>query len=141
MLSGAVAAIARRVNSMKLRFVAPLAGMVLLAACQSGPDAGSGRGAPVAASLAATKSFDDVDQSFMALHFNHAMETALSGQTSSWTNPSSGYQVDVTPTRMYQQADNSYCREFTQVITAKGQPAATRGTACRQSDGAWQITG
>jgi surface antigen len=124
-----------------LRFVAPLAGMILLAACQSGSDAGSGRGAPVIASVAATQSLDDVDQAFMIDHFKHAMETALNGQASSWTNPSSGYQVQVTPTRMYQQADNTYCREFTQTITAKGQPATTRGTSCRQSDGTWQITG
>ncbi|MDB5397628.1 MAG: hypothetical protein JWM91_5134 [Rhodospirillales bacterium] len=126
---------------MKLRFVAPLAGMILLAACQSGSDASSGRGAPVIASVAATQSLDDVDQAFMIDHFKHAMETALNGQASSWTNPSSGYQVQVTPTRMYQQADNTYCREFTQTITAKGQPATTRGTSCRQSDGTWQITG
>jgi surface antigen len=126
---------------MKLRFVAPLAGMVLLAACQSGSDAGPGHGAPVIASMAATKSFDDVDQAFMTQQFKHAMDTALNGQASSWTNPSGGNQIEVTPTRMYQQADNSYCREFTQTITAKGQPATTRGTSCRQSDGTWQITG
>jgi surface antigen len=138
---GVAAAIAQRVNSMKLRFVAPLVGMILLAACQSGSDAGPARGAPVIASLAATKSFDDADQAFMTEQFKHAMETALNGQTMRWTNPSSGYQVEVTPTHMYQQADNSYCREFTQTIIARGQPATTHGTSCRQSDGSWQITG
>jgi surface antigen len=124
---------------MKLRFVAPLAAMILLAACQSGPDAG--HGGPVIASIAATQSFDDVDQAFMTDHFRHAMDSALNGQPSSWTNPSSGYQVEVTPTKLYQQADNTYCREFTQSISAKGSPSTTHGTACRQSDGSWQITG
>lgn len=126
---------------MRLRFVTPLAGMILLAACQSGPDAGSGRGAPVIPSVAAIQSFDDADQAFMTDHFNRAMERTLTGQPSSWTNPSSGYQVEITPTHTYQPPDNSYCREFTQSIMAKGQPATTRGTACRQSDGTWHITG
>ena len=124
---------------MKFGYVAPVTGLILLAACQSG--GGSGRGAPVIPSVAAVKSFDDVDQAFMVDHFNHAMESTLTGQSSSWTNPSSGYQVQVAPTRTYQQANSTYCRDFTQSIKDKDQPTTTRGTACRQSDGSWQIVG
>jgi surface antigen len=124
---------------MKFRLVAPLVAIALLAGC--GSDAGSGRGAPVVSAVAATQSFDDTDQAFMTQQFKHAMDTALNGQPMGWTNPSNGYQVEVTPTHMYQQADNTYCREFTQTISVKGQPATTKGTACRQSDGSWKIIG
>ncbi len=124
---------------MKFWLVAPLVGILALAGC--GSDAGSGHGAPPVASVAAIQSFDDTDQAFMTQQFGHAMDTALNGQPMGWTTPSSGYQVQVTPTHMYQQADNTYCREFTQTISGKGQPMTTKGTACRQSDGSWKITG
>jgi surface antigen len=124
---------------MKFGFIAPVAGIILLAACQSG--SGPGRGTPAIPTVAAVKSLDDVDQAFMADHFNYAMENTLTGQSSIWTNPSSGYQVQVAPIRTFQQADSTYCRDFTQSITVKDQPATTRGTACRQSDGSWKIVG
>jgi len=123
---------------MKFGFVASLAGLLLLTACASG-GSGSAPKAPVVASVAATSSFDDADRAYMTEHFSRAMETALTGQSSGWTNPSSGYQVQVSPTRTFQQANSTYCREFTQSISVKGQATTTRGTACRQADGSWQI--
>ncbi len=70
------------------------------------------------------------------------METAPVGQAIGWTTPSGDYQVQVTATRTYQKSDNTYCREFTQsVAESKEQPSTTHGTACRQSDGTWQIVG
>ena len=120
---------------MKFGFVAPFVGMALLAGCASDP--APGRGAPIVPSVAATKSLDDVDQAFMTEHFNHAMESTMTGQSSSWTNPSSGTQVRVSPTRTFQQENSTYCRDFTQSIGDKDP--AIRGTACRGSDGSWQI--
>ena len=125
---------------MRFGSLAPLMGILLLAACQSGGSA-SNRNAPEIPSVAVTKSMDDVDQAYMAEHFNHAMDTGLIGQSLSWTNPSSGYQVQVSPTRTFQQSDSTYCREFTQSIIVKSQPSTTHGTACRQSDGGWRIVG
>ncbi len=125
---------------MKFLFVAPLVGLAFLTGCAGdGGPSGPGRGPAIVPAIAATKSMDDADQAFMTEHFNHAMESTVTGQTSNWTNPSSGYQVQVTPTRTFQQANSTYCREFTQSISDKGQAPATRGTACRQSDGSWQI--
>ena len=123
---------------MKVGFVAPFIGMAMLAGCASEP--GPGRGAPIVPSVAATKSFDDVDQAFMSEHFSRAMESTMTGQSSTWTNPSSGTEVRVSPIRTFQREDSTYCREFTQAIGDKDQPA-TRGTACRGSDGSWQIVG
>jgi surface antigen len=123
---------------MQLRFVAPVVGIALLAGCGGNSESGGpGHNAPVIPSVAAAKSLDDADQAFMTEHFNKAMESAITGQTKSWTNPSSGAVVRVSPTRTFQQENSTYCREFTQAIGDKDP--AVRGTACRQSDGNWQI--
>jgi len=45
----------------------------------------------------------------------------------------------MTPTRTYQTASGSYCREFTQTIVVGGRTEEGYGTACRQPDGSWQI--
>jgi surface antigen len=117
-----------------------LTGLVLLAGCASGPNANQGK-PPIAAALA-TQSLNDADKAFVADKFNQAMESALSGQTSRWTTPSGDYQVQLTPARAYQKADNTYCREFTQSIQeGHDTPSSSHGTACRQSDGSWQIVG
>jgi surface antigen len=123
---------------MKLRFVAPFVGMVLLAGCGGNSGAtGPGHNAPVIPAAAAAKSLNDDDQAFMTEHFAKAMDNSMIGQTASWTNPSSGTVVRVSPTRTFQREDSTYCREFTQAIGDKDP--AVRGTACRQSDGSWQI--
>ena len=89
---------------MKLRFVAPFVGIALLAGCGGGSGAGGpGHNAPVIPSVAAAKSLDDADQAFMTEHFNKAMESTITGQTASWTNPSSGSMGRVSPTRTVQR--------------------------------------
>jgi surface antigen len=121
---------------MKFRLVAPFVGLALLAGCASDSGA-SGNAAPIIPSVAATKSLDDDDQAFMTEHFAQAMDNTMIGQTATWTNPSSGKVVRVSPTRTFQQENSTYCREFTQAIGDKDP--AVRGTACRQSDGSWRI--
>jgi surface antigen len=125
---------------MKFRFVAPFVGLALLAGCASESAPGPGRGAPIIPSVAATKSFDDVDQAFMTEHFAKAMDNTMIGQSATWTNPSGGSLVRVSPTRTFQQENSTYCRDFIQSIGDK-DAATVRGTACRQSDGTWQIVG
>ena len=127
---------------MKLGFVAPVVWIALLAGCASDPGpSGPGRGAPVIASVAATKEFDDVDQAFMTEHFAKAMDNTMIGQTASWTTPSGGTLVRVSPSRTFQREDSTYCRDFTQSVGDNKDQATTHGTACRQSDGSWQIVG
>jgi surface antigen len=125
---------------MKFASVVPLAALLLLTACAGGGSGSSGN-APAVSTIAVIKSMDDADQAYMTDHFNHAMESAVTGQSVNWTNPSSGYQVQVSPTRTFQQANSTYCREFTQSVIAKSDPSTTHGTACRQPDGSWQIVG
>ena len=68
-----------------------------------------------------------------------ALETARAGQGVAWSNPDSGNQGTITPTRTYQKADDQYCREFQQTIIVGGEPEEAYGTACRQPDGSWRI--
>ncbi len=135
---------------MKGKLMASLIVAVTLAGCASEPSAieqamvspakqSTGGKGSVIPSVAAASGFDDADQAAMIQHFNRAMESAPTGQAVSWTSPSSGTNVQVSATRTFQQADGTYCREFTQSIMNKDQPSTTKGTACRQSDGSWQI--
>ena len=68
-----------------------------------------------------------------------ALESAPSGQTTSWRNPDSGNSGSTTPTRTYQAQSGEYCREFEQTITISGETQAAYGTACRQPDGKWRV--
>lgn len=62
-----------------------------------------------------------------------------SGQRSSWRNPDNGNYGYVQPVRSYRSNGGSYCREFQQTIYIDGRARNGYGTACRQSDGSWQI--
>ncbi|MFT5390971.1 MAG: surface antigen [Gammaproteobacteria bacterium] len=70
-----------------------------------------------------------------------ALESAPSGQSLPWRNDNSGNFGAVMPQRTWQQADGTYCREFTQTVTVGGQEQRAYGTACRQADGTWKIKG
>jgi surface antigen len=70
-----------------------------------------------------------------------SLETTPSGHSSGWQNPDTGNSGSFTPTRTYQQADGTYCREFTQEIVVAGKREQAFGTACRQADGTWKIVG
>ncbi len=69
------------------------------------------------------------------------LETQPSGTQVNWSNPDSGNAGTVTPTQTYQTAGGTYCREFLQTIQVNGESRQAHGTACRQPDGTWKITG
>jgi hypothetical protein len=135
---------------MNFKRVAPIMlGLGILDACASAPSrpAPSPIGAapaaprPAASLLGAGSSFSDVDQAFMTQKVNQALEGAPSAVAVNWQNPDGGASVQFVPGRPYQLADNTYCRTFTETIIIKGTPEASKGTACRQSDGVWQAAG
>ncbi len=134
---------------MTVKFIALSVAAILMAGCAHEPTAiertmvspgVGGKAAEGIPAVAATSSLDDEDQAAMIQHFNHAMESAPTGQPVTWTNPS-GIAVQLSATRTFQRADGTYCREFSQSLTSGGQPNVAKGTACRQSDGTWQIVG
>lgn len=71
----------------------------------------------------------------------NAFESAPSGQTVPWSNPDSGHSGEITPTRTYQQADGTYCREFASKVVIEGETETVYGTACRNPDGTWRTVG
>jgi len=85
------------------------------------------------------KSLDKADAAYAQQNAQKALENGQPGQTMPWKNPNSGNSGSVTPGAYTQNANGQYCREFTQTIMVGGQQQQGYGTACRQSDGTWQI--
>lgn len=73
------------------------------------------------------------------LRAQQALETNRIGQVSAWTNPDTGAQIALTPTRTYENPYGQYCREYQTEVIVGGQVEKAYGTACRQPDGSWQI--
>lgn len=66
-----------------------------------------------------------------------ALEATPAGAAVSWRNPATGHSGDVLPGPAYQVNAQS-CRDYTHTVTAD-QPARFQATACRGSDGVWQV--
>jgi len=154
---------------MKSLLVAALSAAVLVGCQSTGPKEGTGAvlggvaggllGAQVGSGtgqLAATaagaigglllgqsigRSLDEVDRMKAQQATHQALERYPTGSSSNWSNPDTGNSGAVTPVRTFQQADGTYCREFTQTVNVGGEVQEAYGTACRQPDGTWKITG
>lgn len=82
------------------------------------------------------RSMDDTDR----LKAAHSLETVRTGVPTAWTNPDSGNQCTVVPTRTYESSAGP-CREYTVDATVGGKRDKVYATACRQADGSWQVQG
>jgi Surface antigen len=82
---------------------------------------------------------DQADRQYASQATYQAFEKEPSGFSSTWRNPDSGNYGEVTPTRTYQAANGTYCREYQQTITVAGKTERSYGTACRQPGGGWKI--
>lgn len=72
------------------------------------------------------------------IHAQNVLENARSGQPVTWTNPDTGADYTVTPTRTYQRENGQYCRDFKTWGWIDGYEEELHGTACRASDGTWR---
>jgi surface antigen len=71
---------------------------------------------------------------------NYAYEHGVSGQTSVWTNPDTGDQYAVTPTRAYSRPGSSQpCRKAEIKALIGGRMEKAYATACRDAYGHWQL--
>ncbi len=72
---------------------------------------------------------------------NQAYEFGTSGQTSTWKNPDSGNNYQVTPQPAYTTAaqPNRPCRQAEILATIDGKTQKTYTTACRNSAGQWEL--
>lgn len=82
---------------------------------------------------------DDRDKRLAAEAAHRAFETTPSGKPVAWRNPDSGHSGTVTPTRTYQTAKGTYCRQYQTTVLIDGKRERATGTACRQPDGHWRI--
>lgn len=82
---------------------------------------------------------DERDKRLAAEAGQRALETAPSGHAVAWANPDSGHSGTVTPTKTYQTASGTYCREYQTTVVIEGKQDKAHGTACRQADGSWKI--
>ena len=87
------------------------------------------------------QTLDQADMAYASETSYSALESAPSGTTYQWHNPDSGNSGTTTPIQTYQTSDGMYCREFTQTVNVGGQIQDAYGTACRQPDGSWKISG
>jgi surface antigen len=85
------------------------------------------------------KSLDRADQTYAGQAQYQALEYVPSGSHSTWQNPDSGHYGTVVPTRTYESASGSYCREFQHGATVGGRTEWIYGTACRAPDGQWRV--
>lgn len=77
---------------------------------------------------------DEVDR----MHTAQSLETVRTGVPSQWRNPDTGNQYTVVPTRTYDSTSGP-CREYTMDAVIGGRNEKVYGTACRTSDGDWEI--
>jgi surface antigen len=69
-----------------------------------------------------------------------ALQFAAPGETVFWRNPDSQIEYGITPQRRSRAADGRECREYeASVIGAPGGRNTSSGTACRRTDGTWEI--
>ena len=79
------------------------------------------------------------EQQAMSDTVQYALEENKTNQSSEWVNPDTGNSGGVTPTRTFADSQGQPCREFISTVIIGGQQQQAYGTACRQSDGSWQI--
>ena len=82
------------------------------------------------------RSMDDTDRMKTA----QTLETVRTGVPASWRNPDTGNHYEVIPTRTYEN-DAGPCREYTVNASVGGKQEKVYGTACRQADGRWKMSG
>ena len=68
----------------------------------------------------------------------YALENVRTGVPSTWRNPDTGHEYEITPTETYQTATGP-CREYTLQAMIGGKMETIYGTACRQPDGSWKM--
>ena len=80
---------------------------------------------------------DSMDKADRA-HTHQAIETARTGQNVTWTNPDTGSEYSITPTRTYQRENGQYCRDYKSWGWIDGYEEELHGTVCRANDGTWR---
>jgi surface antigen len=113
-------------------------GIVALAGGTPGSMAAAGAAGALVGGFLGNR-LDERDKRMAREAANKAFESGRTGQSTEWSNPDTGNSGSVTPTKTYQLANGQYCRMYTQDIVVSGETHQTHGTACRKSDGTWEV--
>jgi hypothetical protein len=68
-----------------------------------------------------------------------ALESEVSGRSSTWRDAATGDAGDVQPLKTVQSATYGWCRDFAEHIRTAGRMYSLQGTGCRNATGAWDI--
>ena len=83
---------------------------------------------------------DLIDRLRLRSATQRTLETAMSGQATSWRNPFSRNAGGVVAAPAFRNAAGQWCRGFEQSVTlVNGETHRRRDTACRRTDGRWEI--
>ena len=81
------------------------------------------------------QSMDRVDQGCVGQILEHAPD----GRQIAWADPTNGGQYQVRPDKPYKNRDGQYCRQYLTNAVIDGYTRQVTSTACRKSDGVWQM--
>lgn len=73
------------------------------------------------------------------LEVSKALESQPTNSTTTWVNPDSKIQYEVTPINTVEEKGDGPCREFITKANIGGQEEKVYGKACRKQDGSWEI--
>jgi surface antigen len=87
------------------------------------------------------KSLDAADRMYMEQNAQSTLEYSQTDERSSWKNPDSGNSGTFKPTHTFASPSGKSCREYETTIYVDGREEIATGTACRQPDGSWKVSG
>ncbi|MFQ5465441.1 MAG: glycine zipper domain-containing protein [Thermodesulfobacteriota bacterium] len=119
--------------------IGALAGAVV--GSQLGPSGNRGENAIIGAALGAFLGYaigNEMDK-YDRTQLNQVYETGRSNTTTKWVNPDTGNRYRVTPKAAYKGPEGRPCREARIDATVNGKPETVVSTACRASDGMWEL--
>jgi len=85
------------------------------------------------------KGMTNVDKIYSERTTKDTLEYGKPGETSSWSNPDSGNSGSVKIDKVYANDKGEDCRQFETTVNVEGEDRTATGTACRTSDGEWQV--
>lgn len=86
------------------------------------------------------RSLDASDQMYNQRAWERAHYAPINERVS-WNNPDSGHSGYIVPVREGTSTSGYPCREYKQTIVVGGRAETAYGTACKNYDGTWRLTG
>lgn len=85
------------------------------------------------------KGMTQTDKIYSERTTQDTLEYGKPGETATWSNPDSGNSGAVTIEKTYANDKGENCRQFETTVNVEGEERTATGTACRTSDGEWQV--